>query len=62
MKTKITKDRPAALLAERLKGVAHWRVTGRDPSTGSRLNVVIKGTREDAERFAVDKGLKAVRR
>lgn len=58
MKTKITKDRPAALLAERLEGIAHWRITGRDPETKGRMNVVIKGTRDDAIQYAVDKGLK----
>ena len=55
MKTKITKIKNVKSIADRLKGIAVWRVTGPSRYNGGRATVQFVGTRNEAELHAETK-------
>lgn len=55
MKKKVTRLRTVKSLADRIAGIAVWRITGPDVTTNERVSIEFTGTRAEAEQVQLRK-------
>lgn len=55
MKKKVTRLKTVKCLADRIAGIAVWRITGPDVTTHERVTIEFTGTRAQAEQIELRK-------